>query len=76
MTATFQKYKITVLTLRVNEVKVTSRNAFLDHFFALEIEKDSKYDQRTLLQGYPRILNLSFNPEAANTTHMLLYELF
>ena len=30
--------------LRVNESKLTSRNAFIANFFALESEKESKYD--------------------------------
>ena len=35
-------------TLRVNETKVTSRNAFIDNFFALESEKEPKNDEKSL----------------------------
>ena len=76
MAAIFQKFKKTVAALRFNEVKVTSRNDFIRPLFALEIEKDSKSDQRTHLRDYSWILDLSFNPEIANTTYMGLYQLF
>ena len=29
----------------INEIKVTSRKAFIDHLFALENEKGSKYER-------------------------------
>ena len=45
--------------LRVNETKVISRNAFIDNLFALEREKESKNDERTLFRDFPRILDLS-----------------
>ena len=48
LAAFFQKFKKTVRAQRVNETKVTSRNAFIDNFFALESEKESKDDERTL----------------------------
>ena len=48
--------------LRVNETKVTLRNAFIDNIFALESEKQSKNDERTLFGDYPKILDLSVNP--------------
>ena len=44
----FQTFKKTLSALSVNEINVTSRKAFIDHLFALENEKESKYDQRTL----------------------------
>ena len=40
LAATFQNFQKTVRTLRVNEIKVTSRNAFIDNVFALESEKE------------------------------------
>ena len=33
----------------VNETKVTSRNAFIDNVFALEIEEESRNYKRTFL---------------------------
>ena len=44
----FQKFKKTVLTLRVNEIEITLRNGFIDHLFALESDKESKADQGSL----------------------------
>ena len=43
----FQKFKKTVPTLSVNEIKVTPRNAFINHLLALENEKEPKYNQVT-----------------------------
>ena len=37
-----------MVSLMVNETKVTSTNAFIDHLFDLESDKESKFDQRTL----------------------------
>ena len=51
--ATFQIFLKTVRALRVNESKLTSRNAFIFNFFALESEKDFKKDERTLLCRLP-----------------------
>ena len=48
--------------LRVNEIKVTSRNAFIVNFCALKSEKKSKNVEKTLFRDFPRILNLSVNP--------------
>ena len=48
--------------LRVNETKVTLRNAFIDNIFALESEKESKNDERNLFGDYPQILDLAVNP--------------
>ena len=47
--------------LRVNETKVTSRNAFIVNLFALESEKE-KNEERTFFQDCLQILDLSFNP--------------
>ena len=49
-------------TLRVNENKNSSRNAFVVNIVALESEKNSKNEERTLLRDHPRILDLSVNP--------------
>ena len=51
--ATFQIFLKTVPVLRIKESKLTSRNAFIFNFFALESEKDFKKDERTLLCGLP-----------------------
>ena len=48
LAAIFQKFQKTVRSPRVNETKVTSRNAFIDNLFALENNKKSKKDKRTL----------------------------
>ena len=37
-----------VCALRVNETKVTLRNAFIDNLFALESQKEPKNNERTL----------------------------
>ena len=47
LTATFEKLYKTVCNLRLNEIKVTLRNAFIGNPFALESEKESKNDKRT-----------------------------
>ena len=47
---------------RVNETKVTSRNAFIVIFFVLESGKESKNKEKTLFWDYPWILDLSVNP--------------
>ena len=44
------------------ENRVTSRNAFIDNIFVLEIEKESKTDERTHFWDYLRILDLAVNP--------------
>ena len=60
--AFFRKILKTVRALRVNETKFTSRNAFIFNVFALEKEKESKKDERTLFSGSPRNFNLSLKP--------------
>ena len=47
--------------VRVNETKGTGRNAFIDNFFTLEIEEESRNDDRILLSDYPQILDLFVN---------------
>ena len=44
------------------KTKLTSGNVFIVDFFALESEKESKYDQRTIFGGATRSLDLSFQP--------------
>ena len=44
--------------VRVNEINVTLRKAFIYKAFALESEKESKYDETTLFWDYPRIVNV------------------
>ena len=64
--------------VRVNETKVTSRNAFLVNPFALVSEKESKNDndEKTLVQDYLWSLDLSLNLYAPNTTYMRFSGLF
>ena len=49
-------------TLKFNETKFTSRNAFIDNLFALESEKEFKIDEGTLFGDCPQIVDLSVNP--------------
>ena len=46
----FQKFLKRVHILRVNETKLTSRNAFIENIFALEIEEESKNDKRSFFR--------------------------
>ena len=61
----FQKFKKTVRPLRVNETKVTLRNAFIVNLFALVSENNPK-----MTKGH------SVNPYAPNVTYMRLSGLF
>ena len=56
--AFFQIFLETVHALWVNETKRTFRNAFIFDHFALESKKESKKDERILLWGSPRSLDL------------------
>ena len=64
--------------VRVNETKVTSRNAFLVNLFALVSEKESQNDndEKTLVRDYLWSLDLSLNLYASNTTYMRFSGLF
>ena len=44
----FQKIQKRVYALRVNEISITSSNTLIENIFALESEKDSKNDERSL----------------------------
>ena len=48
MAAFFKKFTKILRALRVNETKVTLRNAFIDNLFALKNEKESKINERNL----------------------------
>ena len=48
LAAFFQKFKKIVCYLRVNETRVTSGKAFIDNYFALESETESKNEKRTV----------------------------
>ena len=50
-------------TLRVNETKLTFINAFISDLFALEGEKESKYNERTRFWGSLQKPDLSVNPQ-------------
>ena len=51
-------------TLRVSETKLTFINAFISDLFALEGEKESKYNERTLFWGSLQKPDLSVNPQS------------
>ena len=46
-----------VCALKVNETKITSINAFIDNLFALESQKESKNDEKTVFRDFPKILD-------------------
>ena len=48
--------------LRVNETKVSSRNAFIEIFFSLELEKESKNDKGYFFGDNPLIFDLHVKP--------------
>ena len=62
--------------LRVNETKLTSRNAFILDLFALGVEKRSRYDERTLFQVSLQKLDLFLNPQPPKHAHMRFFEIF
>ena len=51
ITFIFSKNQHSVRSLRVNETKLTLRNAFILDLFALGGEKESKYNERTPFWG-------------------------
>ena len=57
----FSKIWKTMRALRVNETKLTSRNAFIVNIFALESEKEPKNDEKTLFWDSLQSLDLSLN---------------
>ena len=61
-----RKFKKIRHTPRVNEIKVTLTNAFIGYICALENEKESKNDEKTLFGDYPRILEVAVNPYTTN----------
>ena len=63
-------------TLRVNETKATSRNTFIDNFFALESEEETKTNERTFFSDYPQTLDLAVDLETAHGTYMWFSRLF
>ena len=63
-------------TSSINETEVTSRNAFDVNLFALESQKESKYEERTLFRDSPRILDQSVNPQTPNATCLWFSGLF
>ena len=63
----FFKIIKTKYILRVNETKLTLRNAFILDLFALGGEKISKYNERTLFWGSLQKLDLSVNPQLRKT---------
>ena len=44
----FQKIQKRVYALRINEISITPSNTPIENLFALENEKDSKNDERSL----------------------------
>ena len=72
----FKRFLKKVHTLRVNETKVTPRNAFIDSLFALKRDKESKNDKRTLFQDYWQILDVGVYAHTANATYMWFSGMF
>ena len=58
-------------SLRVNETKVTLRNAFISDHFALGGEKESKFDERTLFWDPLQNLYLSVS---LRKTHIRIFQ--
>ena len=48
LVAFFSKFLKTVLDLKVNETEVTSANVFLDYFFSLKRDIESKAEENTV----------------------------
>ena len=55
----FQKIYETVRALRVNGTKFTLSDAFIHNLLALEIEKVSKKDERTLFRDFLQTFDFS-----------------
>ena len=56
-------------TIRINETKVTSGNAFIANVFALESATESKKYKKSFFQDFPRIFCLSVYPYTMNATY-------
>ena len=63
-------------TLRIKETKLASRRASIDNIFALESKIESKIFKKTLFWDYPRILDLTIDLYATNSTYMWFSQLF
>ena len=62
----FFKNKKKVRTVRANETKLTSRNAFIVDLFGLESGKEPRNGERTLFWDSKQSLDLSRNPQPPN----------
>ena len=62
--------------LRVNETKITLRNAFILDLFTLGGEKESKYNEKTPFWGSLQKLDLSVNPQPSKNAYTRLSRLF
>ena len=60
----------------VYETKLTSRNAFILDLFAVGKEKESKYDERTLVWGSLQKLVVSVNPQPPKDAYTHFFGLF
>ena len=58
----FQRFQTKVHTLRVNETKITSDNAFNGDHFRTEGNLEYSYNENTLFWLYFQIFDLYFNP--------------
>ena len=58
----FQRFRTKVLTLRVNETKITSENAFNGDHFKTEGNQESGHNKNTLFWVYFQIFDPCFNP--------------
>ena len=71
----FKNFK-TVHVLRVNETKLTSRNAFILHLFALGGENEPKFGERSLFWSFLQKLALSVNTQPPKDAYMRFSGLF
>ena len=58
----FQRFRTKVHTVRVNETKITSENAFNEDHFRTEGNQESGYNENTLFWVYFQIFDPCFNP--------------
>ena len=58
----FQRSRTKVHTLRVNETKITSENAFNGDHFKTEGNQESGHNKNTLFRVYFQIFDPCFNP--------------
>ena len=72
----FSKILKTVRAVRVNETKVTLRNAFLFNAFILRSKKNKKNDKRIFFWDCSWSVDLSLKPQPPNATYMSFLDYF